>query len=175
MSALPARIVATALLIVVTVLTSAAGCASKPPPPPKPLKTTITVSADASVNPDASGRSLPVVVRFYRLNSDVSFMGSEFFALFDDDKKVLAADLIARDEYELLPGESQTLELVLPPEVRFVGAIAAFRDIRNATWRAVVAAPPQPPPPPKKSKVKPKMPTIHVIAARQTLRIELEP
>jgi type VI secretion system protein VasD len=166
MSALHARLVSTVLLTVLVGIAGLPGCASKAPP--KPVKTVITVTADPVVNPDSAGRSSPVVVRLYRLNSDVSFMGAEFFPLFDDDKKVLAADLVARDEYELVPGESKTLELVLPPEVRFIGAIAAFRDIRNSTWRAIVAVPP----PPKKSKVKP---AIHVTVAREAVHIELGP
>jgi type VI secretion system protein VasD len=112
-----------------------AGCASGPP---KPVKTPVTVVALQDVNPDPSGRASPVVIRLYQLKSDVGFAAAEFFPLWDDDKKVLAADLIARDEFELAPGEHKSIEVMLPAEARFVGAIAAFRDIRNTTWRALV-------------------------------------
>ena len=111
-----------------------AGCGG----PPKPVKSPVTLIAATAVNADPSGRASPVVVRLYQLKSDVSFNNAEFFALFDDEKKVLAADLIARDEFELAPGEHKSIELMLPPEVRFFGAIGAFRDIRNSTWRALV-------------------------------------
>jgi type VI secretion system protein VasD len=116
-------------------LLALAACAGGPP---KPVKTPVTVIAQKDVNPDPSGRPSPVVVRFYQLRSDVSFSAAEFFPLFDDDKKVLNADLAARDEFELAPGEQKSVELMLAADVRFVGAIAAFRDIRNTTWRALV-------------------------------------
>ncbi len=169
MSALFARVAATGILAMA--LAGAVGCASKPPPPKPPTKTVITVTAQPDVNPDASGRPSPVVIRLYRLNSDVAFRGSDFFALFDDDKKVLAAELLAREEYELAPGESKTEELVLPPEVRFIAVLAAFRDIRNSTWRAIVPAPAGPAP--KRRQAKP----IHIgiTAEKQMVRIELGP
>jgi type VI secretion system protein VasD len=131
MNILPARLALLASLATALVL---AGCGG----PPKPVKGAVTMIAAAVVNPDPSGRASPVVVRLYQLKSDVSFQNAEFFALFDDEKKVLAADLVARDEFELAPGERKSIELMLPPEVRFFGAIAAFRDIRNSTWRALV-------------------------------------
>ena len=114
------------------------GCAGGPP---KPVKTHIAVAATAATNPDPNGRPSPVVVRIYQLKSDASFNGAEFFALFDDDKKVLGGDLAGRDEFELAPGESRTLDLSIPGDVRFVGAIAAFRDIRNSVWRGLAPLP----------------------------------
>ena len=85
----------------------AVGCASGPP---KPVKTHIAVTATADVNPDSAGKAAPVVVRVYQLKSDVAFSSADFFALFDDDKKVLAGDLVARDEFELSPGEQRMIK-----------------------------------------------------------------
>jgi type VI secretion system protein VasD len=171
MSARVARSPSTVLLI--AVLAGLASCASKPPPPKPPAKTIITVTAAATVNPAANGHPAPVVVRLYRLNSDVAFKGAEFFPLFDDDKRVLAAELVARDEYELAPGESKTQELVLPPEVRFLGAMAAFRDIRNSTWRAIIPVPPPAPAPKKKGNPKPTY--VRVTVDQQVVSIALGP
>jgi type VI secretion system protein VasD len=140
----------------------AAGCSSGPP---KPVKTHIAVAATAAANPDSSGHPAPVVVRVYQLKSDVAFSSADFFALFDDDKKVLAGDLVARDEFELSPGEQRPLEVMVPAEVRFVGALAAYRDIRNSTWRAIV-------PVPKKGLGKAP---VKVTADRQAVQIELGP
>ena len=39
------------------------------------------------------------------------------------------------------PGETRELQLEIAPETRFVGAIAAFRDIRNAKWKVLSAVP----------------------------------
>jgi type VI secretion system protein VasD len=138
----------------VVVLTGAR-CGKKPPPAAAPPPQVITIAAPAEakvkasmslaaskeVNPDASGRPSPVVVRVYQLRNDAAFNGAEFFALYDDEQKALGPEFITRDEFVLAPAESRTLDVTLAPEARFVGAIAAFRDIRNAQWRSIVPAP----------------------------------
>jgi type VI secretion system protein VasD len=112
---------------------SLGACAAKPA---KPAVASFVVSARADANPDATGRPSPIVVRVYQLKSDAGFGNAEFFALFDDDKRVLAADLVGREEFELAPGETRTVELNLSPDTRFMGALGAYRDVRDATWRA---------------------------------------
>lgn len=101
----------------------------------------MTIAATAEINPDASGRPSPVVVRVYQLRTAEAFNAAEFFALFDDEQKVLGQELISRDEFMLTPMEKRTIDVSLTGETRFVGVIAAFRDIRNAQWRTVAAAP----------------------------------
>jgi type VI secretion system protein VasD len=54
---------------------------------------------------------------------------------------VLGAELISRDEFVLAPAEKRTIDVALSGETRYVGAVAAFRDIRNAEWRVLVPAP----------------------------------
>jgi len=101
----------------------------------------MTMAASADVNPDPSGRPSPIVVRVYQLRTDAAFSNAEFFALFDDEQKVLGQELISRDEFMLAPAEKRTLDVALSGETRFVGVVAAFRDIRNAQWRSVLPAP----------------------------------
>jgi type VI secretion system protein VasD len=113
-------------------------CASAPP---KPARTRLTVAATADTNPDANGRPSPVVVRVYQLKADTAFNAAEFFALFDDEMKVLGPDLIGRNEYTVAPSERRTLEMDVSADAKFVGIIAAYRDIRNAQWRTIVQAP----------------------------------
>jgi type VI secretion system protein VasD len=141
-------------------------CATKPPPPPPPPpppKATLVVATHSDVNPDLSGRASPVVVRVYQLKSDSAFAGAGFFSLFDDERKVLGAELIARDEYELVPGERRTLEFAPPPDMRFLGALAAFHDVRNSTWRTLLTVP--------KSGL--GNTRVEVVADKTTIRIEL--
>jgi type VI secretion system protein VasD len=112
-----------------------------PLPPPKPARTRLTLAATADSNPDASGRPSPVVVRVYQLKTDAAFTAAEFFALFDDDMKVLGPALIGRNEYVLAPSERRTMELDVSADAQFVGVIAAYRDVRNAQWRTILQAP----------------------------------
>ena len=109
-------------------------------PPEAKIKAAMTVAAGPDANPDSAGRPSPVVVRVYQLRTDAAFSKAEFFTLFDDDQKALGQELISRDEFVLAPSEKRTLDVSVASETRFVAAIAAFRDIRNAQWRAVIPA-----------------------------------
>jgi len=136
----------------VVIAAAAVGCAKAPPPQaPPPLtiaatpetktKASMTLSAAADVNPDGSGRPSPVVVRVYQLKTDAAFNAAEFVDLFENEEKVLGSELISRDEFVLAPAEKRTLDVAVSGDTRFVGAVAAFRDIRNSQWRTLVPAP----------------------------------
>jgi type VI secretion system protein VasD len=124
------------LLVASAVLLSA--CAAKPPKP-APAHAELIVSGD--VNPDASGRASPVVVRVYQLRNDGEFNGADFFSVYEKEKETLGASLVSREEYVLAPGENRKLELPLNAETRFIAVVAAFRDIRTARWRAISRPP----------------------------------
>jgi type VI secretion system protein VasD len=99
------------------------------------------LSASADVNPDASARPSPIVVRIYQLKDEAAFAAAEFSPLFDDDQKVLGGSLISRREVLMTPGAKQTIsDFAIALDAKFVGVVAAFRDIRNAQWRVSVPA-----------------------------------
>lgn len=116
------------------------GCAKPPPPPPPPAPTLLraTITAHAGVNPDITGRASPIVLRIYELKTAASFDHTDFFSLWDREKETLAADLVARDELQLRPGETKTVERAVDADTRVVAVVAAFRDLERATWRAAV-------------------------------------
>jgi type VI secretion system protein VasD len=93
-------------------------------------------------NPDLRGRPSPVVFRFYELKSLATFPTAEFFTLAEKDKETLGAELVAREEFQLAPGQQQKFERKLDPETRYIGAVAAFRDLERAQWRASMAVVP---------------------------------
>jgi type VI secretion system protein VasD len=103
------------------------------------LRTRLTAAKD--LNPDASGRPSPLVLRVFELRTESEFTGAEFFALYEREKQTLSATLVGSQEFELQPGETRQLNLTFPRETRYVGVIAAYRDIRGARWRAVARAP----------------------------------
>jgi type VI secretion system protein VasD len=113
-------------------------CAAKPP---KPVEAKTTLAASADVNPDSTGRPSPIVVRVFQLRGDAEFNGADFFALYDKEKETLGASLILREEFVMQPGESREVKLPISLEARFLGVVAAYRDIRAAHWRAISAAP----------------------------------
>jgi type VI secretion system protein VasD len=129
-----------ALLAVVLVVGGCKSKAPKPAPPPVPAR--LSVAARADVNPDEAGRASPVVLRVYQLKDDAAFRNADFFALFDKEQATLAASLIERQEFVLAPGDQRSnLEYPISGEAKFLAVAAAYRDIRNADWRALTPAP----------------------------------
>jgi type VI secretion system protein VasD len=111
--------------------------APKPEPPPKPKVLTVDVLAASRLNPSASGRPSPVVVRIYELKAAAPFESADFVSLFDKDQATLGGDVIARDEFVLSPGESMAIKRDLTADSKFIAVMAAFRDLERAKWRAV--------------------------------------
>ena len=118
--------------LAVLALVVLAGCASAP----KPTVVNVAVEATAGVNPDNKGRASPVVVRVFVLKNLAAFNGSDFFSLFDKDKETLGAELVDREELQLKPGDKRQVQKQPPPDGKFVGVVAAFRDLERAEWRA---------------------------------------
>jgi type VI secretion system protein VasD len=110
--------------------------APQPPAPPKPSVAELSFVIDANVNPDASGRPSPVVVRIYELRSVAAFNKADFFSLYERDKEQLGPELVSRDELPLMPGGKPQAITTLRTDTRYLGVVAAFRDIERARWRA---------------------------------------
>jgi type VI secretion system protein VasD len=119
---------------------AASGCAKAPViEPPPPVTVTITLTAGADVNPDAGGRASPLALRVYELSDATAFMAADFFALWNQEAQVMAATPAKRRDFTLAPNGTATVTLQLEPNVQQLGVAAAFRDIRNSNWRALVA------------------------------------
>jgi type VI secretion system protein VasD len=123
-----------------------AGCgmfskAPPPPPvaPPKPSTLSINIVTSASINPDARKRPSPVVVRVYELKSAAQFDSADFVSLYEKDQALLGADIVVRDEFVLQPGETKTINKLLAADTKFIGVMAAFRELERARWRGLVA------------------------------------
>ena len=93
------------------------------------------------MNPDSRGRPSPVVLRFYELKSLAAFNSADFFGLYERDKETLGPELVAREEFQLLPGDKKQFQRQVQPDTRYVGVLAAFRDLERATWRASAPVP----------------------------------
>jgi len=124
------RVVPTAAAMVLA-LSVVAGCLGNP------TRIAANIAAAEDLNPDHRGRASPLVVRIYELKSDLAFNNASFFALYDDDEAELGADLVGKEEIELRPGEDTVYTRKLGEDTRFVGILAGYRDIDNASWRAI--------------------------------------
>ena len=129
----------------------------------EPIKEDVSISltTNTKLNPDAEGRSSPVVLRMYQLTTDKLFREKDFFEIFDEDKASLADSMVSKKELELNPNESRRLQLNLKPQTRYIGLMAAFRDLDNAKWQEVI-------------KINPQIPTGIPVHEGQVFNVRLE-
>lgn len=111
-----------------------ANCATVKPPP----SVEITVTGSSTQNPDAAGRAAPVAVSIFKLTATARFERADVFALTEREAETLGADSAGSEQFVISPGETRVIRRELPPTVRFVGAVALFRDIDRSRWRGVV-------------------------------------
>jgi len=97
----------------------------------------LNVTASAGVNPDDAGRAAPIRVRIYELREAQTFLDADYFSLDEKDRILLAADLLARDEFILRPGESRKIERKSQAETKAIGVLAGYRNLAQSNWRSV--------------------------------------
>lgn len=119
-------------------LISLAGCA-----PTKEFfgfvtKIDVTFEASSDLNPTPEGRPSPIVVRMYEFNDAKEFKGADFFAIYEKENATIGQAILAKDELEFRPGDEKHIERKTKPETQFIGIIAAYRDLDNAKWRAII-------------------------------------
>jgi len=121
-----------------------------PPPPPPPPPTQVraqpvpmkgTISAAADLNPSATQRPSPLVLRVYELRSDTAFSKADFIALYQQEQATIGGDLVLKDEFVVTPGENRPYERTLSIETRYLAVFGAYRNVERAVWRAIAAVP----------------------------------
>jgi len=107
-----------------------------PPPPPPPTRVALRIVAAPDINPDGTGQAAPVQLRIYELRGASAFESADFFSIYDKDQAALGADLAGKKELLIRPGEGKMLMLEPGPDVKYLGAFAAYRRLEDARWRA---------------------------------------
>jgi type VI secretion system protein VasD len=100
----------------------------------------VNVTAAQNLNPGPGVEANPAQVRVYLLKEASRFSNADYFQLADKEQTVLGDDLLTRNEVIIHPGETKQIDLRTKPGARFVGAAVAYRNIDQATWRAVAPA-----------------------------------
>ena len=128
------RLIPLALLAALLVL---GGCSTLSPYS-QMTKLDLTLSGSDQLNPDLNGRPSPIVLRLIELKHPVAFQSADFFSLYQRPKEALAPDLVTLEELELRPGEQRELKLSVQDGSRYVGVLAAYRDLPETSWRYVI-------------------------------------
>ena len=128
--------------------------ATRPGPGPGQRSLRLLIEADRQLNTDQQQTSASLALRVYVLRDGLAFQRTSFDSLYDHDDTVLGAALLKRDMLHLRPGETRELDLVLPADARQVGVFAAYREVEQARWRAVMVLPPDETLPPLRLQAK---------------------
>jgi type VI secretion system protein VasD len=103
----------------------------------------LAFKAEADINPDDKKRPSPLFLRMYELKSTKQFEKANFIDLFERDKEVLGADLVAKQTLKRLrPGDERTDRFVLKPDTRYVGLFAEFLQYKDAKFKILVPVSP---------------------------------
>jgi len=114
-----------------------AGCSALSPYSTQ-TKLDLKLTAGDELNPDLNGRPSPIVLRLIELKHPVAFQNADFFSLYERAKDILAQDQVASEEIELRPGETLDLKLTVDNGSRYVGVLAAYRDLPESQWRYII-------------------------------------
>jgi len=114
--------------------------------PPEPITIDLTISASKNLNPDIEKRASPIVIRIYQLTQIDTFNNSDFFALYENDKSILAKDLSFREEFEIKPSQSNSKPFAIHSTGKYIAVLAAFRDLDKAQWKSFLEIDPLNPP-----------------------------
>ncbi|WP_339490381.1 type VI secretion system lipoprotein TssJ [Pseudomonas sp. EL_65y_Pfl2_R95] len=101
-------------------------------------KLELNLSGSNELNPDIRNRPSPIVVRLMELKHPVAFENADFFSLYERPKEALSPDLVALEELELRPGETRQLKLTVNQGSRYVGVLAAYRDLPETKWQFII-------------------------------------
>jgi len=124
-------------LALLAALLSLTGCAALSPYSDM-TKLDLTLNGSDELNPDLNGRPSPIVLRLIELKHPVAFETADFFSLYQRPKEALSPDMVVLEELELRPGEQREMKLSVQPGSRYVGVLAAYRDLPESNWRVVI-------------------------------------
>lgn len=97
----------------------------------------LTLVASDGVNPDASGRPSPVVVRVYQLTDRNTFDTLDFEDAFGNAESLLGREFKGAEEFTLRPGESVEHTTELASDASHMAVVAGYRAVDAARWKLV--------------------------------------
>jgi type VI secretion system protein VasD len=98
----------------------------------------LEIIVDSDINPDESGTPSPLFIRLYELKATKLFDRADFITLYENDKKAIGADLVAKQELKrLAPGKNTIEHFVLSKDTQYVALYAEFYQYKDAKYKVV--------------------------------------
>lgn len=93
---------------------------------------------DADINPDELGKASPLFVRMYELSSSKMIKKADFISLYERDKEILGADMVAVHKLKRMkPGEGRTEHFVLDKKTNYVALYGEFLEFKRSKFKLV--------------------------------------
>ncbi len=96
------------------------------------------IHSNQNINPNQEGQPSPLVLTIYELTKVDGFKNADFFSLYEHPKNLLQEDLLSDQQYIIFPGKSKDVTLPLKSKATSIGIVAAFRNLRQADWLALL-------------------------------------
>lgn len=110
-----------------------AGCAKDPTHLELVIKTT------EDLNKDVDGRSSPLMLTFYELESAEKFSKFDYWTLLEKSGENLKDDLVSQSKHIILTDQKQNYKVLLGEKTKYLGVVANFRIIDNDyVWKEIV-------------------------------------
>ena len=107
----------------------------------KETKLKSEVVAAENINPNRRGTPQPVKLHIFYLAHDEAFLQANFMDLADPESAVLGDELVRRAEQLIGPGELIALDEEFDEAAKFIGVVAEFTELDQASWRSIAAVP----------------------------------
>ena len=99
----------------------------------------INLLVDADINPDELGKASPLFIRLYELSSNKMMKRADFIEIYERDKEVLGADMVAVHKLKRLkPGEDRTEHIVLDKKTNYVALYAEFLGFKESKFKLII-------------------------------------
>ena len=110
-----------------------------PCPEAEPLR--LVLRGTERLNPNEKGAALATVVRVYQLKASNKISDAGFEELLDNDKTVLAEDLIGVQELTLHPAERLDPPVPRADGAQYLAVVGLFRQPAGTSWRVLYHLP----------------------------------
>jgi type VI secretion system protein VasD len=110
-----------------------------PCPEPEPLK--LVLQGTDRLNPSEKGEPLAMAVRIYQLKGSNKIADASFSDILDNDKTVLAEDLVDMKELTLQPSQQVTPPLPRADGAQYLAVVGLFRQPAGTSWRVLYHLP----------------------------------
>lgn len=97
--------------------------------PPK-----LELAASDRLNGTNAADSRPVQVRLYQLKNDAVLQNSSFEEIWQQDRTILADDLVNVVELTVFPGKSKVVTIEADEAANKLGVVALFREPQGKDW-----------------------------------------